>query len=75
MRNLDDEPETPRFHSVAEAARILRMSPMTLYRAIDSGSFPAVRVRGRLVVPARAIDSMENAALFRDEAVDAAEFT
>ncbi|MFC9250075.1 helix-turn-helix domain-containing protein [Amycolatopsis thailandensis] len=74
MRNLDDF-EKPRFYSVTEAARILRMSPMTLYRAIDSGSFPAVRVRGRLVIPARAIEKMEQAALFREEAVDAAEFT
>ncbi|OLZ50192.1 helix-turn-helix domain-containing protein [Amycolatopsis keratiniphila] len=75
MRNLDDQPEKPRFYSVTEAATILRMSPMTLYRAIDSGSFPAIRIRGRLVVPARAIDKMENTALFRDEAVDAAEFS
>ncbi|OXM43456.1 helix-turn-helix domain-containing protein [Amycolatopsis alba] len=75
MRNLGDKAEKPRFFSVNEAARILRMSPMTLYRAINSGSFPAIRVRGRLTVPAGAIDKMEKAALYRNEVVDAAEFT
>lgn len=44
-------------------------------RAINLGSFPVIRILGRLVVPARSIDKTENAALFRDEAVDAAELS
>ena len=31
------------------------MSPMTLYRAISAGKFPAVRIRGRLIVPIAAL--------------------
>ena len=47
-------PEPRRFYSVAEIARMLGMSKMTVYRAIAAGEFPAVKVRGRLIVPARA---------------------
>ncbi|WP_025616845.1 helix-turn-helix domain-containing protein [Salinispora cortesiana] len=52
-----------RFYDVAEAAELLRLSEPTLYRAIRAGEFPAIRVRGRLVIPARAIDDMETSAL------------
>jgi excisionase family DNA binding protein len=69
-----DDRESPRFYNVHEAARILRMSPMTLYRAIDQNSFPAVRVRNRLSVPAKAIDEMEAAALGTRSVVDAADW-
>lgn len=51
--------ESPRFYSVPEAARILRVSEMTLYRSIAENGFPTVRVRSRLTVPARAIDGMK----------------
>lgn len=53
----------PRFRSVAETANILGMSEVTLYRAIHSGQFPAIKIRGRFVIPARAIDEMESSAL------------
>lgn len=62
----------PRFYSVAQVARMLGMSPMTLYRAIAAGEFPAVRVRGRLIVPARALDAMVDAAVAELTEVDAA---
>ena len=39
------------------------MSPATLYREIAAGRFPAVKVRTRLVIPAKAIDEIEQAAL------------
>ena len=64
---------TPRqFHSVTEVARMFGMSPMTVYRAIAAGEFPAVRIRGRLIVPARAIEEMVEAALADQSLVDAA---
>ena len=53
----------PRFHSVAATAAILGMSEVTLYRAIHAGQFPAIKVRGRFVIPARVIDDMETSAL------------
>lgn len=43
----------PAFYTVREAARVLRVAPSTLYRAIREDAFPAVRVRSRYVVPAR----------------------
>jgi excisionase family DNA binding protein len=52
-----------RFYTVAEAAELLRTCDMTLYRAIRAGEFPAVRIRGRYVIPAKAIDAMESDAL------------
>lgn len=61
----------PTFYSVAQVARMLGMSAMTLYRAIAAGEFPAVRIRGRLIVPARAIEAMVDAAVEDQTAVDA----
>lgn len=48
------------------------ISAMTLYRAISAGQFPAIRVRGRLFVPARAVDAMVDAAIAEQTVVDAA---
>ncbi|WP_134662015.1 MULTISPECIES: helix-turn-helix domain-containing protein [unclassified Amycolatopsis] len=45
----------PTFYTVGEAARVLRVNPVTLYRAIRDDSFPAVRIRTRYVVPAAAL--------------------
>lgn len=64
--------EAPRFYSVAQVAGMLGMSPMTVYRAIAAGEFPAVRIRGRLIVPARVLDAMVDAAVADQAAVDAA---
>jgi len=59
---------------VAEAAAILRTCDMTVYRAIRSGEFPAIKVRGRYVIPARALDEMEDAAVKSRTVVDAADW-
>jgi excisionase family DNA binding protein len=64
-----------RFLSVAGAARLLGMSGVTLYRAIQAGEFPAIKVRGRYVIPSRALDAMEEAALSSGGVVDAAVWT
>jgi excisionase family DNA binding protein len=62
------------FYSVAEVAELLGMSDMTIYRAIRNGEFPAVRIRGRLIVPARVIDAMADAAVDGDRVVEAADW-
>ena len=64
--------EAPRFFSVAEVAQMLGMSAMTVYRAIAAGEFPAIKVRGRLIVPASAIEAMAAAAIADQTVVDAA---
>ena len=66
------EDERPWFYSVSATARLLGMSDMTLYRAIHAGQFPAVRIRGRLIVPAQAIDAMVRTAVLSGGLVDAA---
>jgi excisionase family DNA binding protein len=55
-----DEP--PVFYSVPKAARQLGMSPATLYRAIAANQFPAIRIRGRLLVLREVIDQILAAA-------------
>jgi excisionase family DNA binding protein len=67
-------PAAPRFYSVAQVAAMLGTSPVTLYRAIREGEFPAVRIRGRLIVPAQAVEAMVDAALAEHTAVDAADW-
>ncbi len=62
----------PLFYSVAQVAEIFGMSTMTVYRAIAANEFPAVRVRGRLVVPARVLDAIVDAAVAEHGAVDVA---
>jgi excisionase family DNA binding protein len=49
---------SPAFYTVPEAARILRVTPATIYRAIRDDAFPAVRIRTRYVIPARAVDRL-----------------
>ncbi|WP_433264942.1 helix-turn-helix domain-containing protein [Actinosynnema sp. CS-041913] len=63
---------SPRFYTVAEAAALLRMSTMTLYRAIEAQQFPAIRVRARIIVPARAVEEMAEQALSQGSCVNAA---
>lgn len=65
----------PRFLNVAEAARLVRVDSMTLYRAIRAGQFPAIKIRGRYVIPVAAVDAMESAAIGSGGMVDAADWT
>ena len=41
---MAQQPERARFVTVAEVASLLRVSNMTVYRLIQAGSLPAVRV-------------------------------
>ena len=61
------------FLSVAEAAQACRVSGMTLYRAIQAGEFPAVRIRGRIIVPGQVLQAMAEAAM-ETGLVDAADW-
>ncbi len=67
-------PAPRRFYSVAEVAEISGISSVTLYRAINAGEFPAVRVRGRVIVPARVLDALIEGAVDAGSVVDAASF-
>ncbi|WP_329060435.1 helix-turn-helix domain-containing protein [Amycolatopsis sp. NBC_01480] len=63
-----------RFLTVSQAAELLGVSAMTIYRAIDAGEFPAIRTRGRISILAKAIDLMEEAALVQNALVDSAQY-
>jgi excisionase family DNA binding protein len=56
-------PAVKRFYTVHEVAELLGVSAPTIYREIRAGRFPAIRVRGRYVIPAKALDELEQAAL------------
>ncbi|MGH3322157.1 MAG: helix-turn-helix domain-containing protein [Streptosporangiaceae bacterium] len=45
-----------RFLTVAEVARMMRVSKMTVYRLVHSGELPAVRVGRSFRVPEQAVD-------------------
>ncbi|MCS7478188.1 helix-turn-helix domain-containing protein [Umezawaea endophytica] len=63
---------SPTFYTVPEAARVMRVDPSTLYRAIREGGFPAVRLRSRYVVPARAVEELVSQAVESGGVVDVA---
>lgn len=63
MATAEPAPVGPRFYDVREVAVMFRMSRMTVYRAIGSGELPAVRMRGRWLVPARVIDALVEEAI------------
>jgi excisionase family DNA binding protein len=62
----------PAFYTVQEAARILRVDPATIYRAIREDAFPAVRVRTRYVIPAAALHKLVSEAAESGGCVDVA---
>jgi excisionase family DNA binding protein len=64
---------SPAFYTVPEAARILRVTPATIYRAIREDAFPAVRIRPRYVIPASAVDRLAAEAAESGGCVDVAQ--
>jgi excisionase family DNA binding protein len=67
-------------YSVPEAAALLSISQEYLYRLIQHGGFPAVRMRlsgsqGRYVVPAEAVEQLLNEATSATSSVEVTEWT
>ena len=54
-------------YSVAESARRLDVSRMTLYREIAAGRLAAIRIRDRLLIPRTALERLV------EDAIEAAE--
>ncbi len=65
--------ESPAFYTVPEAARVLRVTPATIYRAIRDDAFPAVRIRTRYVIPAAAVERLAAEAAESGGCVDVAQ--
>jgi len=58
VNHIIDEP----FLTVPEAARLVRMSTKSIYRMIDAGQIPAIRVAGSIRIPTAWRDSLLRAA-------------
>ena len=67
--------QEPIFHTVHEAARILRVDAATIYRSIRAGSFPAIRIRSRYVIPAAALREVAAKAVSSGTCVDLTDST
>lgn len=63
-----------RFLTVRDAAKELRMSAMTLYRAIKADQFPAIRIAGRWVIDGATVREMAAEAKKRNGVVNAADW-
>ncbi|MGH3694267.1 MAG: helix-turn-helix domain-containing protein [Pseudonocardiaceae bacterium] len=70
--NTNNSAASSAFYTVPEAARILRVTPATLYRAIREDAFPAVRIRTRYVIPAVALEKLMTEAAESGGCVDVA---
>jgi excisionase family DNA binding protein len=73
MDSTNTSAASPAFYTVPEAARVLRVTPATLYRAIRDDAFPAVRIRTRYVIPAAAVDRLAAEAAESGGCVDVAQ--
>ena len=65
----------PAFYTVEEVAEVLRVDPVTIYRAIRAGEFPAVKIRKRYVVPQKAIELLVEDVMATGGCVDTSEWT
>ncbi len=58
-----DQQSAPRFMTVAEVADLMRVSKMTVYRLIQRGEIPAIRVGKSFRVPEAAVRQLIDAGL------------
>jgi excisionase family DNA binding protein len=72
MDSTNKSVKSPAFYTVPEAARVLRVTPATIYRAIREDAFPSVRIRTRYVIPASAVDRLAAEAAESGGCVDVA---
>jgi len=60
---------------IDEAAAMLGVSYMTLWRAIRENQFPGVRLRDRILVPLKAVDLLLDSAIQSGELIDTPDWT
>ena len=61
--------------TIAEAAEQLGVSYQTLWRAIREGEFPGIKIRGRILVPIKAIELLMESVTKSGQLVDVADWT
>jgi len=65
MADLSTVEQTkPRFFSVREVAEILKVAPLTVYRAVEDGRITCVKIGsgrgGRVLIPVGFVTKLEN---------------
>lgn len=60
--------------TIPEAAALCSVSREHLYRLVRSGAFPAVRMKGRYVIPAAVVEQLFESASSNSEALDVSEW-
>ena len=60
----ESEPARAQFLTVAEVAKLMRVSKMTVYRLVHNGELPAVRVGRSFRVHAKAVHDMLESSYF-----------
>ena len=53
-----DKPNAPQILTASEAADVMRVSKMTVYRMIHAGELPAIRVGKSFRVPSQAVSQL-----------------
>ena len=69
------EPGSLTFYSAAEIAKMMRIDESTLYRHLRNGTFPALKIGGRYVVPHAVLESLINDVLDTGQCVDVNDWT
>jgi excisionase family DNA binding protein len=55
-----DDRDTPKFRTVRETARVLRLGVSTTYKAIADGNIKAIRIGGAVRVPDSEIERFQS---------------
>ena len=63
------------FYSAAEIAKMMRIDESTLYRHLRNGTFPALKIGGRYVVPHAVLESLISDVLATGQCVDVNDWT
>ena len=58
------------FLTVSEAAKVLRVQPLTIYRQVGAGKIPACKIGSRTLIPASFIESLACSAFAKAEGVE-----
>lgn len=66
---------SPAFYSVVETAEMLLIDESTLYRHLRNGTFPAVKIGKRYVVPRAVVERLISDVLATGRCLDIAEWT
>ncbi|MFE1288641.1 helix-turn-helix domain-containing protein [Streptomyces sp. NPDC058751] len=61
--------------AIGEAAVQLGVSYQTLWRAIHDGEFPGIKIRGRILVPVKAIELLMESVTKSGQLIDVADWT